>query len=162
MGAVFHRRPTAASSQLFAMLARVNGCPVSGDQMAFRQYAHVVRRVLEIGRWVATGHEGPAPMSQRPSTGVAPAPNCSGQYVPVSAGGDRYTVYYETAGAGRDILCLHTAGSDGRQFHRLMGHARLTARHRLVAFDLPWHGRSPADDNAPPVHGCYRPISMSS
>lgn len=142
--------PPRHHHNVFAMLARVNGCSVSGDQMSFRQYVHVVRRVLEIGRWVATGHEGPAPISQRPSTGVAPAPNCSGQYVPVNADGHCYTVYYETTGAGRDILCLHTAGSDGRQFHRLMGDARLTARHRLVAFDLPWHGRSPAEDGAAP------------
>src|SRR5579875_2330990 len=56
----------------FAMLARVDGCRVGGNQMAFRQYAHVVRRVLEIGRGVATGHDRPAPVSQRPSAGPAP------------------------------------------------------------------------------------------
>ena len=64
--------PPRHHHNVFAMLARVNGCSVSGDQMAFRQYAHVVRRVLEIGRWVATGqedrhrcHSGRRPASRR-------------------------------------------------------------------------------------------------
>lgn len=142
--------PPRHHHNFFAMLARVPGTTVSGDQMAFRQYAHVARRVLEIGRWIATGHDRPAPVSQRPSIGPALAPDCLGRYVQITAAGRRYTIYYEAAGTGRDILCLHTAGSDGRQFHRLTSDTQLTARHRLVAFDLPWHGRSPAEDGAPP------------
>lgn len=142
--------PPRHHHNFFAMLARAPGTSMSGDEMAFRQHAHVVRRVLDIGRWVATGHNGPAPVSQRPSAGPTPIPRCVVQYVQITAGGRRYSVYYETAGDGRDTLCLHTAGSDARQFHRLMSDARLTARHRLVAFDLPWHGRSPAADGAPP------------
>ena len=60
------------------------------------------------------------------------------------------SVYCETAGEGRDLLCLHTAGADGRQFHGLMADPRITAGHRLVAFDLPWHGKSPPPDGAIP------------
>ena len=37
---------------------------------------------------------------------------------------------------------MHTAGADGRQFHGLMADPRITAKHRLIAFDLPWHGKS--------------------
>ena len=70
--------------------------------------------------------------------------------MPVTARGSTYQVYYETAGSGRDLLCLHTAGADGRQFHRLMADPRLTAEHRLVAFDLPWHGKSPPPPGAVP------------
>jgi pimeloyl-ACP methyl ester carboxylesterase len=73
-----------------------------------------------------------------------------GRYVPVTAGGVTYQVYYETAGAGRDVLCMHTAGADGRQFHGLMADPRITEGHRLVAFDLPWHGKSPPPDGAIP------------
>ena len=51
-------------------------------------------------------------------------------------------MYYEAAGTGRDILCMHTAGSDCRQFHGLMADSRITEGHRLIAFDLPWHGKS--------------------
>ena len=40
------------------------------------------------------------------------------------------------------MLCLHTAGADGRQYRALMNDARITRRHRVIAFDMPWHGKS--------------------
>ena len=73
-----------------------------------------------------------------------------------------FQVYYETAGTGRDLLCLHTAGSDGRQFHRLMGDPRLTAR---IGW---WHSICPGtairrrQQAQHPAPGGYRRISMSS
>jgi pimeloyl-ACP methyl ester carboxylesterase len=73
-----------------------------------------------------------------------------GGYLPVTAQGTTYQVYAEAAGAGRKLLCLHTAGADGRQFHGLMADPRITANHRLVAFDLPWHGKSQPPDGAIP------------
>ena len=42
---------------IFAMLARVPEFAVRGDQLAFLQHCHVVRRVLEIGKWLALGHD---------------------------------------------------------------------------------------------------------
>jgi len=134
---------------IFAMLARVPEFTVRGDQLAFLQHAHVVRRVMEIGKWLALGHTAPVPGSLHPPLGSAtPAPAVAGAYVPVTVRGTSYHIYHEQAGSGRDLLCLHTAGADGRQFHRLMGDQRLTASHRMVAFDLPWHGKSP-----PPAGG---------
>ncbi len=77
-------------------------------------------------------------------------PKVQGGYVPVTVGGVTYQIYYETAGSGRDVLCMHTAGSDGRQFHGLMADERITRDHRLVAFDLPWHGKSlPPEGSVP-------------
>ena len=77
-------------------------------------------------------------------------PAVSGGYVPVTVQGVTYQIYYESAGSGRDVLCMHTAGADGRQFHGLMADPRITAGHRLVAFDLPWHGKSPPPEGAIP------------
>ncbi|MEJ0016674.1 MAG: alpha/beta hydrolase [Acetobacteraceae bacterium] len=132
---------------IFAMLARVAAFTVRGDQMAFRQHCHIVRRVLEIGKWLALGHAAPAPASlQPPGRTPRPTPAVAGGYVPVTAGGTHYALYSESAGHGRDLLCLHTAGADGRQFHGLMADPRITAGHRLVSFDLPWHGKSPPPD----------------
>ncbi len=145
---------------LFALLARVPEFVVRGDQLAFMQHSHVVRRVLEIGRWLALGNAPPVPTVPNPRVEppvpipATPVHKISGGYVPVTARGSAHQVYYETAGSGRDLLCLHTAGADGRQFHRLMADPRLTAKHRLVAFDLPWHGRSPPPPGA--VHGGWR------
>ena len=145
---------------LFALLARVPEFAVHGNQLAFTQHCHVARRVLEIGRWLALGNAPLVPtvpnprLDPPPSASPTPVHKISGGYVPVTARGTAYQVYYETAGSGRDLLCLHTAGADGRQFHRLMADSRLTGGHRLVAFDLPWHGRSPPPPGA--VHGGWR------
>jgi pimeloyl-ACP methyl ester carboxylesterase len=130
---------------ILAMLARVPEVVLAGDRLVFAQYCHVVRRVLEIGKWLALGRALPVAAALRPSL-PAPPVAVRGGYVPVVIEGVRHDVFHETAGQGRDLLCLHTAGADGRQFHRLMADTRLTERHRLVAFDLPWHGRS-----APPA-----------
>ena len=39
-------------------------------------------------------------------------------------------------------LCLHTAGSDGRQFRGLLNDKRVTDNYRVIVFDMPWHGKS--------------------
>jgi pimeloyl-ACP methyl ester carboxylesterase len=135
---------------IFAMHYRVPEFTIQGDQLAFMQHAHVARRVLEIGKWLALGNAPPVPVSLAPRHGPRPAPTVHGSYVPVTAGGLTYQIYYETTGTGRDVLCMHTAGSDGRQFHGLMADTRITDGHRLVAFDLPWHGKSPPPEGAVP------------
>ena len=55
-------------------------------------------------------------------------------------------VYFEEAGEGRPLLCLHTAGADSRQWRHLLCDAEVTGRWRVLAFDMPYHGRS-----TPPV-----------
>lgn len=135
---------------IFAMLYRVPEFGIDGDTLCFMQHAHVARRVLEVGKWLALGNTGPVPVSLQPRGAARPVPAVRGGYVPVTAQGTTYHVYYETAGQGRDLLCLHTAGADGRQFHGLMADARVTAEHRLIAFDLPWHGKSPPPEGAIP------------
>jgi pimeloyl-ACP methyl ester carboxylesterase len=127
---------------IFAMSYRVAEFVIDGSQLAFMQYVHVVRRVLEIGKWLALGNTSPVPASLAPYQGGRAIPEVSGGYLPVTAGGVTYQIYYETAGAGRDVLCMHTAGADGRQFHGLMADRRIIKDHRLIAFDLPWHGKS--------------------
>ncbi|WP_428483370.1 alpha/beta fold hydrolase [Rhodopila sp.] len=135
---------------LFAMHYRVPEFSIRGDQLVFMQHAHVARRVLEVGKWLALGNRAPVPVSLAPRGGARAMPRIEGRYVPVTVRGDTYQIYYEVAGAGRDILCMHTAGADGRQFHGLMADPRITQGHRLVAFDLPWHGKSPPPEGAIP------------
>ena len=135
---------------IFAMHYRVPEFSIQGDQLVFMQHAHIVRRVLEVGKWLAMGNEAPAPASLAPREGARAAPRVNGSYVPVTVGGTTYQIYYETAGSGRDVLCMHTAGADGRQFHGLMADPRITENHRLIAFDLPWHGKSPPPEGAIP------------
>jgi pimeloyl-ACP methyl ester carboxylesterase len=135
---------------LFAMHYRLPEFSIQGDQLAFMQHVHVARRILEIGKWLTLGNALPVPLSLAPRGGPRAVPKVQGGYVPVTVGGTTYQIYYETAGSGRDILCMHTAGSDGRQFHGLMTDERITGNHRLVSFDLPWHGKSLPPEGAVP------------
>jgi len=65
-----------------------------------------------------------------------------GRYVRLVAGGRPHRVYFEEAGQGIPLVCLHTAGADGRQFRHLMNDDAVTRHYRVLAFDLPWHGKS--------------------
>ena len=132
------------------MMYRIPEFAINGDMVAFMQHAHLVRRVLDIGKWLSLRNSGPAPAFLAPRGGMRAVPSVTGGYVPVTTGGTTYQIYYETAGTGRDVLCMHTAGADGRQFHGLMADPRIIEGHRLIAFDLPWHGKSPPPDGAIP------------
>ena len=65
-----------------------------------------------------------------------------GRYLSVPIGGDQCRIYVEEAGSGIPLVCLHTAGADARQFRHLLCDAAVTSRFRVLAFDLPWHGKS--------------------
>ncbi|MCT4684284.1 MAG: alpha/beta hydrolase [Roseicyclus sp.] len=65
-----------------------------------------------------------------------------GRYLTVSVAGVPRRIYVEEAGAGRPVICLHTAGADTRQWRHLMNDAAVTEGNRLIAFDMPWHGKS--------------------
>ncbi len=65
-----------------------------------------------------------------------------GCYVNVDLLGKPHRLYVEQAGQGIPLLCLHTAGSDTRQYRGVMNDARITKNYRVIAFDMPWHGKS--------------------
>ncbi len=69
-----------------------------------------------------------------------------GRYVHVTLQGRQHRVYFEEAGQGIPLLCLHTAGADGRQFRHMMTDSAITDHFRVIAFDLPWHGKSTPPD----------------
>ncbi|MDR6660785.1 pimeloyl-ACP methyl ester carboxylesterase [Tardiphaga robiniae] len=69
-----------------------------------------------------------------------------GRYLHLELFGREHRIYVEEAGKGTPLLCLHTAGADGRQYRALMNDERVTSKHRVIAFDMPWHGKS-----SPPV-----------
>jgi pimeloyl-ACP methyl ester carboxylesterase len=66
----------------------------------------------------------------------------TGRYVYVEVAGARNRVYFEEAGRDRPLVCLHTAGADSRQYRHLLCDTEITSRWRVLAFDLPYHGRS--------------------
>jgi pimeloyl-ACP methyl ester carboxylesterase len=65
-----------------------------------------------------------------------------GRYLRLDVKGRPHRLYFEDAGQGIPLLCLHTAGADGRQYRALLNDSEITRRFRVIAFDLPWHGKS--------------------
>ena len=65
-----------------------------------------------------------------------------GRYLNFDLLGRPHRLYIEEAGQGIPLLCLHTAGSDGRQYRGLLNDQRITDNYRVIVFDMPWHGKS--------------------
>ena len=65
-----------------------------------------------------------------------------GRYMTIGLSGRAHRIYFEEAGQGIPLVCLHTAGADGRQFRHLMLDDEVTSHFRVLAFDMPWHGKS--------------------
>jgi pimeloyl-ACP methyl ester carboxylesterase len=65
-----------------------------------------------------------------------------GRYAHLELEGRAHRLYFEEAGEGVPLLCLHTAGSDARQYRAVLNDAEITRQFRVIAFDMPWHGKS--------------------
>jgi pimeloyl-ACP methyl ester carboxylesterase len=66
-----------------------------------------------------------------------------GRYVYVTVDGVQYRVYYEEAGTGSIPMVLqHTAGADGRQWRHVLEDPDYQRLFRMIAYDLPYHGKS--------------------
>ena len=69
-----------------------------------------------------------------------------GRYLRLEIDGVPHRLYFEEAGQGIPLVCLHTAGADNRQYRHLLADPEITRRFRVLAFDLPWHGKSTPPD----------------
>jgi pimeloyl-ACP methyl ester carboxylesterase len=65
-----------------------------------------------------------------------------GRYIYLTIEGVEYRVYYEESGRGIPLILQHTAGADGRQWRHLLEDTEITSDFRVIAYDLPYHGRS--------------------
>jgi len=77
-----------------------------------------------------------------PGSAAARIEPITGRYVHLEFEGRPCRVYFEEAGEGIPLVCLHTAGADGRQYRHLMTDRAITDRFRVLAFDMPRHGKS--------------------
>ncbi|MBL8385004.1 MAG: alpha/beta hydrolase [Burkholderiales bacterium] len=78
-------------------------------------------------------------MSAAPDPAFEPV---TGRYLNLHLLGRPHRLYVEESGRGIPLLCLHTAGSDSRQYRAVQNDAAILERFRVIAFDLPWHGKS--------------------
>jgi pimeloyl-ACP methyl ester carboxylesterase len=113
---------------------------VTGDELGeVFPYYHAIQRLVDVVRGVL--HGPPAVAVTAPAVGHA-FDSAVGRYAHLTVAGVQYRVYFEEAGAGIPLLLQHTAGSDGRQFRHLLEDPELQRRFRMIAYDLPWHGKS--------------------
>src|SRR6478672_4229696 len=80
-----------------------------------------------------------------------------GRFFCVGIDGAEHRIYVEEAGKGIPLLCLHTAGADSRQYRHLLNDAAITSKYRVIAFDMPYHGRS-----NPPDHWWLRKYRLTT
>ncbi len=142
-------QPEPLYHDLFALLMRVPGFVLDGDTLIAMQHARALHRAMALMR-TSHGHGHAATTDgdlQGPSASAgAHIEPILGRYLTVAIDSVPHRVFVEEAGAGVPLLCLHTAGADSRQYRHLMNDAAVTARFRVVAFDLPYHGRSNPPD----------------
>ncbi|MDE2746160.1 MAG: alpha/beta hydrolase [Chloroflexota bacterium] len=131
--------PSPPFGQLAVLLEMGNGglrrSPT--EDMLYWQYAPAAERAAELLS---------EPMADRPlafESGKTPRHDHPvGRYVHVDLDGYDYRVYYEEAGQGIPLLLQHTAGAHGAQYRHLFEEQAITERFRLIAYDLPYHGKS--------------------
>jgi pimeloyl-ACP methyl ester carboxylesterase len=124
-----------------AVTVMVNrGLELDADPLLWWQYLPAVERAIELLRPAgststrrAKPHEaGPLPRHDSPV----------GRYVHVDLDGADHRLYYEEAGRGIPLLLQHTAGAHGVQWRHLFEVPEITDHFRLIAYDLPYHGKS--------------------
>ena len=109
-----------------------------GDGVMHAQYYGAVMRAIELLRPQAESViESPA--VETPS-GQFDAP--VGRYIHLNLAGEKHRIYYEEAGEGIPLLLHHTAGCHSSQWRHLFEIPEITSRFRLIAYDLPYHGKS--------------------
>ncbi|MBT4492176.1 MAG: alpha/beta hydrolase [Gammaproteobacteria bacterium] len=118
------------------------GISRSGDPVTCAQYFAAAARAVELLRPAADRGET-LPHDSRPN-GTIDAP--IGRYVHLNLAGHDHRIYFEEAGQGIPLLMQHTAGCHGSQWRHLFEYPEITDRFRLIAYDLPCHGKS-----VPPV-----------
>lgn len=129
--------PVRFHNDLMANASVGAGITVSGNALMNAQYYGAIMRAVELLRPQASGT--PLPSLTKPEGSHDAA---VGRYVHLTLGGHAHRVYYEEAGQGIPILLQHTAGCHGAQWRHLLENTDITRRFRLIAYDLPMHGKS--------------------
>lgn len=108
------------------------------DRVLYAQYYSAVMRALELLRPV-----DPALAAAPQGTSLGRAFDSPvGRYVHLELEGQDHRVYFEETGSGIPMLLQHTAGCHSSQWRHLFECREITDHFRLIAYDLPFHGKS--------------------
>ena len=147
--------PKAGYQDLLAM-AKFGHALIEGDLLVLMQNLRYMQEILAIVRHGGSDARSPqAPHRSEDAAfgshaetaiGNGDVERIIGRYVWLSLSGRRHRVYFEEAGpsvgGGIPLVCLHTAGADGKQWRHILNDAGITKSFRVLAFDLPRHGKS--------------------
>jgi pimeloyl-ACP methyl ester carboxylesterase len=113
---------------------------VHGDYVGnIAPYGHVVQELISVIREVVSGPKTDVVVPEVDRDHDATV----GRYMYVRIQGVQYRIYYEESGEGDiPLLLQHMAGSDGRTWRHLLEDAECRKLFRMIAYDLPFHGRS--------------------
>ncbi len=130
--------PPRFHTDLIAAQSTGQGLSRSGDRVVHAQYYAAAMRALELLR--------PATPA-RPEVYEGAGANANfdtpvGRYVHIELEGHDHRIYFEEAGEGIPLLMQHTAGCHGSQWRHLFEVPEITRHFRLIAYDLPYHGKS--------------------
>jgi pimeloyl-ACP methyl ester carboxylesterase len=134
----FVKPAPAVGYQSLVAMARMGHLRVEGDMLEFGRHLLFLEQLFGTLR-------PPAPGTAAEDEGTHAQPVVEpvvGRYLRLDLNGRLHRIYFEEAGQGIPLVCLHTAGADGRQYRALLNDAEITRRFRVIVFDLPWHGKS--------------------
>ncbi len=120
--------------QSISAMRRMGHLRVSGDFLAYYQNLMALEILFAMSR--------PRPDNATASPSEPILDPIVGRYINMDFQGRPHRIYFEEAGSGIPLICLHTAGADGRQYREILNDLDITANYRVVVFDLPWHGKS--------------------
>jgi pimeloyl-ACP methyl ester carboxylesterase len=135
--AYLQSHPQPEYADLVAMVTE-RRAEISGNTLAFFQNIEFLTGLMGL-----LGH-------RRRDAAVMPAEAATsgtieevvGRYVHIELDGHTYRTFYEERGDGVPMVMLHAANSDARMWRHQLADDELAERFRLIAFDMPWHGRS--------------------
>lgn len=133
--AEFAKPVPAVGFQSLVGMQRMGHLKVAGDMVAYGRNLIFLEQLFAALRPAA-------PAEHVASAGEPVIEPVIGRYLRLDLNGKPHRIYFEEAGQGIPLVCLHTAGADGRQYRALLNDAEITQRFRVLVFDLPWHGKS--------------------
>jgi pimeloyl-ACP methyl ester carboxylesterase len=131
----FAKPVPAAGFQSLVAMQRAGHLRIERDMLAYGRNLLFLEQLFAAMRPPATAEATAA-------IGTPVIEPVVGRYLRLDLNGKPHRLYFEEAGEGIPLLCLHTAGADGRQYRAILNDAAITSRYRVIAFDLPWHGKS--------------------
>jgi pimeloyl-ACP methyl ester carboxylesterase len=102
----------------------------------------VFQQMTTLSYWVQAARELDSPVEIPSNYDWQDEWQAVGRYTNVTIDGCRHKVFYFEAGEGIPILCQHTAGNENREWRHLLEDKELTKKYKIIAYDLPSHGKS--------------------